>query len=380
MEEVFDIYNRDGKHLGRKEKSICHSSNPGFYHKPVWIWIINSNNEILVQKRAKCKKNFPGLWDMPSAGHVVAGETSIEGAIRETYEELGIETKKEDYVFVKEYIYDQFFEIAQIYLLRLDLKVSDFKIQSEEVEQVKWVTLNDFEKLFYSKEFVPFNDDYRTLVVNLFRKEFKKYNMILTSSGYNDVNNYVSEDIISLFKSISKNKNIMIISNAAPKGTGNYIARENVKNNFLNIGASKVDIVDINESNIHSILDYDIVYGLGGNPTYLIELNNKLPLRKYLIEFLKRGIYIGESAGTIILCDDLKWVYTIKKGTKPKYDVELDTYKGLNLTNNKVLPHSNKISEIVKQKAITYENENNIKIIKLEDGEYILEYYEQMPL
>ena len=172
----------------------------------------------------------------------------------------------------------------------------------------------------------------------------------------------------------------MIISNAAPKGTGNYIARENVKNNFLNIGASKVDIVDIDESNIHSILDYDIVYGLGGNPTYLIELNNKLPLRKYLIEILKKGIYIGESAGTIILCDDLKWVYTIKKGTKPKYDVELDTYKGLNLTNNKVLPHSNKISEIVKQKAITYENENNIKIIKLEDGEYILEYYEQMPL
>lgn len=380
MEEIFDVYDRNGKHLGVKEKSLCHSKNPGFYHKPVWIWIINSKNEILVQKRAKCKKNFPGLWDMPSAGHVVAGETSIEGAIRETYEELGIKTKKEDYIFLREYIFDEFFEIAQVYLLKLDLEISDFKLQSEEVEQVKWMTLKDFEKLFYSEEFVPFNSDYRTMVINLFRREFKKYNIILSSSGYNDVNNYVSKEIIELFKGISKDKKIMIIANAAPEGTGNYVARENVKNNFLSVGASKVDIVDINESNVHSILDYDIIYGLGGNPTYLIELNNKLPLKKYLIEFLKQGIYIGESAGSLILCDDLQWIYTVKKGTKPKYDVELDTYKGLNLTNSKVLPHYNKVSEIVKQKTITYENENNTKIVKLRDGEYILEYYEPMTL
>lgn len=376
MEEIFDVYNRNGEYLGKKEKSMCHSKNPGFYHKPVWIWIINSKNEILVQKRAKCKKNFPNLWDMPCAGHVVAGESSVEGAIRETYEELGIKTKKEDYIFIKEYIYDPFFEIGQVYLLKLDCKVSDFKLQAEEVEQVKWITLNDFEKLFYSDEFVPFPDDYRTMVMNLFRQEFKKYNIILTSSGYNDINNYVSEEIIELFKSISKNKNIMILANAAPEGSGNYIARENVKNNFLHIGANKVDIVDINTSNIHSILHYDIIYGLGGNPTHLIELNHELPFKKYLISFLKQGIYIGESAGSMILCDDLKWAYTIKKGTKPKYDVNLDTYQGLNLTNNKVFPHYNKIADMVKERLITYENENNTNITRLNDGEYILEYYE----
>ena len=99
MEEIFDIYTRDGKYLGTKEKSICHSENPGFYHKPVWIWIINNKNEILVQKRASCKKNFPNLWDMPSAGHIISGETPIQGAIRETYEELGIKTTENDYLF-----------------------------------------------------------------------------------------------------------------------------------------------------------------------------------------------------------------------------------------------------------------------------------------
>lgn len=126
---------------------------------------------------------------------------------------------------------------------------------------------------------------------------------------------------------------------------------------------------------IESILSYDIIYGLGGNPNHLIELCNNLPLREYMTKFLKKGIYIGESAGTIILCDDLKWLYVIKKGSKPKYDVEFDSYKGLNLSNTKAMPHYNRISESIKNKMDLYEKENNIIITKLNDGDFILEYF-----
>lgn len=111
-EEYFDVYTRDGKYLGKKSKSFCHGKNPGVYHKPVWIWIINNKNEVLIQKRSAQKKQSPNLWDMPSAGHVVAGESIIEGAIRETKEELGINTKQSDYEYVGEYIKDSSFEIA----------------------------------------------------------------------------------------------------------------------------------------------------------------------------------------------------------------------------------------------------------------------------
>lgn len=48
-----------GKYLGIKPKSFCHNGNPGCYHKPVWIWIYNDNNEFLIQKRASCKKRSP---------------------------------------------------------------------------------------------------------------------------------------------------------------------------------------------------------------------------------------------------------------------------------------------------------------------------------
>ena len=173
MEEIFDVYTRDGKYLGTKTKKFCHGENPGVYHKPVWIWIINSKNEILVQKRAACKKNHPNKWDMPSAGHVDAGETIIEGAIRETYEELGVQTKEDDYEFICEYIDDKSYEIAQVYLLNLDLNIDEFKLQQEEVAEVKWLTFDDFKKLFYSDEFVKFNNEYREIVLRMLKERLQ---------------------------------------------------------------------------------------------------------------------------------------------------------------------------------------------------------------
>lgn len=167
MEEVFDIYTRNGEYIGTELKSICHSKNPRGYHKPVWIWIINSNNEILVQKRAANKKNHPNKWDMPSAGHVVAGETSIQGAIRETFEELGIQTKESDYKFVFEYIQDKSFEIAQVYLLKLNVDISKLNLQKDEVSEVKWLSYEEFKKVLYSNEFVPFDNEYKELVLKM---------------------------------------------------------------------------------------------------------------------------------------------------------------------------------------------------------------------
>jgi len=173
MEEIFDVYTRDGKYLGTKTKKFCHSENPGVYHKPVWIWIINSKNEILVQKRAACKKNHPNKWDMPSAGHVDAGEKIIDGAIREAFEELGVKTMAEDYEFICEYIDDKSYEIAQVYLLNLDLNIDEFKLQQEEVAEVKWLSFEEFKKLFYSDEFVRFDDEYRDIVVKTLSKKLK---------------------------------------------------------------------------------------------------------------------------------------------------------------------------------------------------------------
>ena len=198
-----------------------------------------------------------------------------------------------------------------------------------------------------------------------------KQNIIVTSGGFNTINNYVSEDNIKLFKDIAENKMVMILANAAPVGTGNYIAREDVKQNFLNVGAKQVDIIDLDDSNLDLILNYDVIYVLGGNTTHLIELNKNPKLKQNILKFLENGIYIGESAGSIFLQKDAKYYYEIKKGTKPKYDVELDTYECLGLIDINIYPHFQLANEIMQNKTTQYEKEHNMKITRLNDGDII---------
>ena len=174
MEELLDVYTRDGEYLGVKTRKECHSDNPGCYHKPAWTWIYNSKDEILVQKRSMNKKRFPGYWDMPCAGHVDAGESSIVGAIREAKEEIGLDINKEDLQFVFEYIEDDAWEIGQVFFYKCDNKTEEMSLQEEEVEEVKWIDFEEFKTLLYSDKWVPNDKEYKDLVVKKFEEIFSK--------------------------------------------------------------------------------------------------------------------------------------------------------------------------------------------------------------
>ena len=200
-------------------------------------------------------------------------------------------------------------------------------------------------------------------------------NIIVTSGGFNSINNYVSDENIELFKKISEGKKVIIIANAAPVGSGNYIARDNVKENFLKVGATSCDIVDLDIDTVNKILDYDVIYMLGGNVGKLLELNQNTNIKEIIIKFLEKGIYIGESAGSMILSKSVKYIYDLKKGTKPKYSVIYDSYEGFGLIDIYILPHYQKEDRMMDEKVKNYELENNIKLTKLNDGEIITYNY-----
>ncbi len=102
-------------------------------------------------------------------GHVHAGESSIDACVREMEEELGIKLPKEKFEFIQEFVYQEGWEIAQIYFVKEDLKIEEMKLQEDEVSDVKYLKYEDFVELFYSNEFVPFNKEYKDLVVRLFK-------------------------------------------------------------------------------------------------------------------------------------------------------------------------------------------------------------------
>ena len=95
MEESIDILTNEGKPTGKSAlKSEIHSK--GYYHNTAHIWFYNSNGEILLAQRAASKTLHPLLWDVSVAGHIDAGETVEQGAIRETNEEIGLNINESD--------------------------------------------------------------------------------------------------------------------------------------------------------------------------------------------------------------------------------------------------------------------------------------------
>ena len=77
---------------GRSNGVICAASPfppaPGF--KPYQVWVVNSLGDFLLTLRSPEKEASPGCWEN-SGGAVVAGETSLQGALRELGEETGIQ-------------------------------------------------------------------------------------------------------------------------------------------------------------------------------------------------------------------------------------------------------------------------------------------------
>lgn len=178
-EEMLDVYTRDGKYIGIRTRAECHTENPGFYHKPAWSWVYNSKGEILIQKRAMSKKRFAGYWDMACAGHVDAGETPMEGAIREAKEEIGLDVSEKDIKFMGELIEDEdYWEIGQIFFIKADKDINEFILDKNEVEEVKWISFDELKELLYSDIWAPCTEEYKTLVIDLFSKMFNKGKVI----------------------------------------------------------------------------------------------------------------------------------------------------------------------------------------------------------
>ena len=167
MEEMLDVYDRQGNFLGVKSRSYCHTEGVDCYHKCVWIWISDGKGRFLVQRRSEQKKFMPGLWDMPSAGHIDSGEKPIDACVRETEEELGIRFSPDAFRFMGEICSESLHEFGQVYLLIADIPTRDIKISFDEVAEIKWLSFEEFKALVYSDRFVPHDPSYKQFVIDM---------------------------------------------------------------------------------------------------------------------------------------------------------------------------------------------------------------------
>lgn len=174
MEEYVDILTKNGIKTG----NVCTKKevhNLGLWHASIQLWIVNSKQEVLIQKRASNKDSYPGLWDISVAGHLTAGDTPEIAAIRETKEEIGLNIQEKDLIFLKKVKRSKtpkasFFdnEFNYLYLLKNDFSLNELVLQEDEVDQVKLISVNEFkQQLKQNKDiFVPHGETYYAYIIN----------------------------------------------------------------------------------------------------------------------------------------------------------------------------------------------------------------------
>ena len=158
MDEYLDIWNTDGQPTGKKcLKDEAHQK--GWFHPTVHIWFYTNTPSLLLQKRGLSKQTYPGFWDVSVAGHVSAGETILEGALREVKEEIGLDIKQTDLRLLDVRKNTNRFEngiidceFQHVFLAKLDTAVSNLKIQEVEVDAVRLFSFEELQQCILKKQ------------------------------------------------------------------------------------------------------------------------------------------------------------------------------------------------------------------------------------
>lgn len=156
--ELWDIYDlhraKTGRTVVRGEAMGCDE-----YHMVVAACIFDSRGRLLIQQRQSFKEGFPNLWDVTAAGSALQGETSQQAMERELREELGLTLDLEGIRPNLTMNFDRGFE--DYYLLERDVDLTTLRLQPEEVQSVKWATLDEILTMIDAGTFIPY---YKSLI------------------------------------------------------------------------------------------------------------------------------------------------------------------------------------------------------------------------
>ena len=153
MEELFDIYDKEGRHIGTAPRSRCHG-DPSLIHRTSHVVVIHpQNGSILLQKRNLQKDIQPGKWDTAVGGHLALGEDYLTGAKRELAEELGIKGEVELFpIFDSKIRNDIESEDVRVFGAFI---AGGFEFDPGEIDEIRFWQRDELEDPELQKDFTP---------------------------------------------------------------------------------------------------------------------------------------------------------------------------------------------------------------------------------
>ncbi len=149
--EQLMVVDSSGQPLYPETRETVHRD--GLWHETFHCFVIDlDKGHVLLQQRAKQKKDFPELIDITAAGHLLAGEAPRDG-IRELKEEIGLVRQFEELfslgVFLEELIVGDLKDRERVHLFLTDsaMPLERYVLQTEEVSRLIALPFSEFARL-----------------------------------------------------------------------------------------------------------------------------------------------------------------------------------------------------------------------------------------
>ena len=143
------------------DKVIGHKLRPALTHDDIYrvtsLWVTNAKGEVLLAQRKWTKPNDPGKWGPAVAGTVDEGDSYETSMLKEAAEEIGLVGFK--LALGPKYLIDtgiqRFF--CQWFTVLVDKDIADFTIQEEEVEAIRWISIDELVKDLeaHGEQYIP---------------------------------------------------------------------------------------------------------------------------------------------------------------------------------------------------------------------------------
>lgn len=138
-EELLDIVNSNDAVIGTILRSQYYNlevSERGNIRCAEML-IQNDQGKLWIPKRTAFKRLAPSALDYSMGGHVSAGETYIESALREIHEELNLDLVTEDLIFIKKFTPSNIPYFRALYIYKSN-DAPDYN--TNDYESAEWLT------------------------------------------------------------------------------------------------------------------------------------------------------------------------------------------------------------------------------------------------
>lgn len=158
--EVWNLYTQDRKLTNETHvRGIEIPDNR--YHLVVHVWLKNPEGKYLLTQRAANRKRLPMVWEC-TCGSALLGESSLQSAIREVTEEIGIEIDPQTdsgavhYSCIrKSFLGKKYNDILDVWVFETSKEPDLLSASTDEVAATKWLTVSEIHTLWQSGEMNP---------------------------------------------------------------------------------------------------------------------------------------------------------------------------------------------------------------------------------